>query len=844
MDAFNIPIQELNDKGVNTDLLIRLLQLIHTPEDCTGIYDAILLMRDSARDILGLAPSSSTLNELASLLSSVCKNSSHLPRHKIRADMNAMTGRYEDYPLYSLLTQDGAMNEHHVFWWGFRRITGIILTAIWVSNKSWHSIPSEYVDLVNSLRIIRRDKKSSKLFSIVGEAESLQDVIDQLANVSARNNLATAVRALALIILESIPEFSYQETKATYKPFPPSIKIDNSVPAGQNPTDIPPSSELENALPTQTKVIQAPSQLADCGDISPDSKFKEIERIILGENPTDSDKSTAESFREILKVLLFDESIFDQLDSVFQAIEPLLPIAAEFDKRYTDVWARWSTTIRVVRDLLRKSFTRPSVTPSENYKRKTFPNPWHGKIGKFPFITCLIAEINHKPSSGLLPAKAILLIKFYGRYRNDGIFSPNYYFYDKFLADTIRKFCNSTRILLGMEFIPAWPGSSPAEWRTEFLSLEPRVAPDRRFVSDYPSRTPFDVLHALIITLRLVSNDEPESSPITLLENPPSAQPKYLPPHDRRTTVVTQPLKERYSRSGRKLSVGPAFDIFHQQHARPDSNTVALAPDAIHVIPQQDTAADQPAQPAAVQSLEIRYTNYRTAMDNQRLPWTWDCLNRFEIIALRNALKESADLEHSTNSERHGAFLVWLLLATGQTIEQILQLGLGSSPSNRGALLFGPIYRRNIHSPPYAFHPNKEQSTLLYGHAEFIDLPLSPPFPALVAELGLIDSSVKPINQQHNIGTCLKLNELEADKAVRQFLEAHRTRSMRLLPGRIRNVLGAEIMRVSNDPVATHHLTALPSDLPPSGVYYTSFSNDVLTTIYKEAFTRIFGESA
>lgn len=184
MAAFKIPTQELKDKGVNTDQFFKLLQLIHAPEDCTGIYDAIFLMKDAARDILSLAPSSPKLNELASLLSSVCKNSGHLPRDKTPFDMNAMTGRYEDYPLYSLLTQDGAMNEHHVFLWGFRRITGIILTAIWASDKSWHPIPSEYADLVTSLRIIRRDKKSSKLFSIVGEAKSLQDVIDQLANLS------------------------------------------------------------------------------------------------------------------------------------------------------------------------------------------------------------------------------------------------------------------------------------------------------------------------------------------------------------------------------------------------------------------------------------------------------------------------------------------------------------------------------------------------------------------------------------------------------------------------------------------------------------------------------------
>lgn len=838
MAAFNIPIQELKDKGVNTDQLVKLLQLIHAPQDCTGIYDAIWLMRESVSSLVGFAPSSSTLNELALLLKSVCKTIGHLPRHKTGADMNAMMGRYEDHPLYSLLTQEGTMNESIAFGCGFKRTIGIILTAIWVSNKSWNPVPSEYAVLVSKLRIIRRENKSNKLFSIVCEAESLQNVIDRLASESSRNDLTTAVGDLAVKIQASIPEFSYQETKAHNRPFSPDPETCNSLPAEHTSIDAAPFHEPGNALPTHT----APP-IADSAEIGPDSKFKVIERIILGENPSDADAATAESFREILKVLMFDESIYDQLGSVLQTIEPLLPIAAEFDKRYTDVWIRWASTIPVVLDILR-NLPHSSVTSPNNQKGKINLNPWHRKIGKFPFITCLNAEINHKPSTGLLPAKAILLIRFYSRYRNDGIFSPDFYPYEKFLADTIRKFCNSSRSLLGMESIPAWSGSSPAEWRTTFLSLGIRFAPDKRFVSYYPNRSPFDALYALYKTLLFVSNDKPNHSPPTQQESPFPTQPQYSPPHDRRTTVVNQPTEERYSSSGRKLSVGPSFDLFHEQPTRPDINTAALAPDAVRVVPQQATAADQPVNLAAIQSLEVRYTNYRSAMDNQRLPWSWDCLNHFEISALRSALNESADLEHATISEKLGAFFVWLLLATGQTIEQILQLGLVNSTNNRGSILPGPIYRRYIHPPPYAFHPSKEQSSFLLGHAEYIDIALPPPFPALIGELGLTDSSVKLIKQQHNLGEHLKLKEQEADKVVRQFLEAHRTRTMRLLPGRIRNVLGAEIMRISNDPVATHHLTALPSDMPPSGVYYTSFSRDVLKRIYEEALTRIFGESA
>lgn len=312
-----------------------------------------------------------------------------------------------------------------------------------------------------------------------------------------------------------------------------------------------------------------------------------------------------------------------------------------------------------------------------------------------------------------------------------------------------------------------------------------------------------------------------------------------------RTSVIAQPLAEHESLSSRdKRPRHPTFAYFRRQTPDSDSSAEGLAPRAIHVITQPETPSDHPTSPHAIQSLDVRYSNYRTAMDNQRLPWQWDCLNAFEIKALRAALLASSERQGAPQSEKHGAFIVWLLLTTGQTIEEILHFGLGRNQTNRSAIAAGPIYIRNIIAPPHSFVPKSGQQNHLHSHSPSVALALPGPFPMLVSELGLVDSNIALIKSQLTIGACLNLDKERAERAVRSFLENHRTRSFRLLPGRIRNVLSKEIMRATNDPVATHILSSLPTDMPPAGVYYTSYSKEHLENIYAAAVALVLGEDA
>jgi hypothetical protein len=615
----------------------------------------------------------------------------------------------------------------------------------------------------------------------------------------------------------------------------------------------------------------------------------DIVKMIRGTNPTEFDRRTVGTFREILMVISFGDFPADQLDIALKSIEQLMPIVKELSPIYTETWEQWTTTILKVRGLLNNIFPN------------AIQDKWRGQLKDSPLISCITSEIKANAPTGLLPAKAIVLIRFYAKLVKNPSELENSKFQifhvfnaENNLADTIRKCCTLKwkHRELAQEYLPSWPSDSPEKWIESFIKNSkrmPKYYPDPHRPRSYN----LDFIHTILETLNFTSSKSDnmasrgaahlfesgksqfttqpnknvdvieakvtsDTDAATLdvvaikqinsvsLQQIPYRPTEELasPPTTKSFSVTTRPSHERISRSGKSQSVRPSLNLFQKLPSYEDADSDSIAPELQTVEPVQDTPADQPNQLAVIQSLEVRYTNYRTAMDNQRLPWSWDCLNIFEVAALTQALKESADVQDSSVLEKQGAFFVWLLLVTGQSIDQLLKFGLTHAIDLQGALLCGPIYRRFISSPPHAFQPNEQEKVLLRHHAEFIDLQLVPPFPLICRELGLIDPKIKPINHYQNIGTYLKLDVSGAESAIRQFLEQHRTRGLRLLPGRIRNVLNAELMKVSHDPVATHLLSSLPSDMPPAGVYYTSYSEDALQRIYDQATARIFGKQS
>lgn len=555
--------------------------------------------------------------------------------------------------------------------------------------------------------------------------------------------------------------------------------------------------------------------------------------------PIEGDKEQR-ILKEILWVLSIprlDANIAETLNLFSVALSSLaqvIPIAESLDEQNAALWHNWATTIPSIQDSL---LARGAASGRNPKPPKTF-------------LPGLIAPLADGAPSGLLPAKAVWLIGRHLRYEEEEVnFAERFNLFSRDeednLANTIRKCCTLRwkHLDLARQYLPDWPGNSAPEWKLDFLkcaSSAPRYSSEYWGGADF-IRTMASILHA-------VSN---KTTAGVIQCGETSSQQENVPPEGHRhnqeirTSVITRlpaehntftPRNER----PRRLS----FTYFRKPIPDADSNSEGLAPKVIHATPQTETPSDQPTSLPVVQSLEVRYSNYRTAMDNQRLPWQWNCLNAFEIKAVRAALTASSKKLEAPLSEKHGAFIVWLLLTTGQTIEEILHFGLGGSQGNRSAIVAGPIYMRSLYAPPHSFAPKSAQQIYLKSHSPAVALALPSPFPTLAVELGLIDSNMALNKGQSTIGYCLNLDIEQAEKAVRLFLENYRTRSFRLLPGRVRNVLSNEIMRTSNDPVATHLLSALPTDTPPSGVYYTSYSQERLERIYAAAMATVFGGGA
>lgn len=215
---------KLKDPSVNVDQLVRLLELIHAPEDLQGLRRAAWQMQYSARAGSALAPKAAALIELLKLAHGLCVNL-NLKFDRSNQDENDMIGRYSEYPLYSLFTQDERVAETDVLARGFHRSTGIVLANIWLSNTVWHPIPNQYAELVNQLRIIRRDRKSSKLFSIIDSSKNLEGLISALSAEPKRNHLAFSLCDLAIKLHEAtvgkyVPQTNISST-------PPKIELDD-----------------------------------------------------------------------------------------------------------------------------------------------------------------------------------------------------------------------------------------------------------------------------------------------------------------------------------------------------------------------------------------------------------------------------------------------------------------------------------------------------------------------------------------------------------------------------------------------------------------------------------------
>lgn len=569
----------------------------------------------------------------------------------------------------------------------------------------------------------------------------------------------------------------------------------------------------------------------------------------LADTDADVGISSANTFREITGVLDISPELAGWLETALHTILELLPIVQAFDQDNKPVWENWESTILKVQAILQ--------SPPQN----SFSKP---KLKTTSYLSSWITPIHPLAPSGILPAKAVWLIGRRMHYiqgkTGNGVRSRLFtQFQEEYLANTLRKCSTLKWAQLGFAkfYIPSWPSSSPLAWTNSVKEKAQLLSSHySSYTSDFdfirtlykilkhlsPSSVPLptfptkiELLTKMAVILRNISLSQQLFNGSNI-EQHPSRDPTE---DDTDIFILSRPS---HTVARHRPSSRPSFQYFQEPVSSDEVDTLALDPDSLYVEPQGDTPADEPLPLPALESLDVRYSNYRTSMDNQRLPWTWGRLNHFEIAALREAILQTTNQYSTATPPSQGAFITWLMLSTGQGIEQILKISLSETRSAYGCLMSGPTYRRLIPTPPKAYKPSADEKTLLNAHSQYIDVLLAPPFPPHIFELGLTNGKVVPIEKFPTIGAYLKVDASDAEKCVREFLEGNRTRKLRLLPGKIRLALATEIMRMSNDHVATHLISALPTDMPPSGVYYTTYSTLALRDIYQIALANIFGE--
>lgn len=561
--------------------------------------------------------------------------------------------------------------------------------------------------------------------------------------------------------------------------------------------------------------------------------FAEIQKA-LEESP--SYQSIANLPWELRRLVGIPDSIgLATLDTFLGTLLPIISTAAELDAKNQDYWIAIQNQIPYFRSFLRSFYSAPHLWEISPSGSKIL-------VKDYPYYLSLMSPSPPEAGQRLIALKALLLIGDYADYYNLEIafLSDRYTFHPDDLnnvANALRKCSDPAwkQFHLLLEHVPEWPGLGAETWRVNFLQSVINLPRSWRR-RDYPG--PYDYLFCLYNIADfvkpepeidqgsvIVTNDQNLSAPegvthTDVVAHTPSSWPRFSP--------VT----------GREVLAKPEIHTFRRQRSTSEENTEGNAPEIISAYPQESVASDEPVKVQAIEALEVRYTNYRTAMDNQRLPWTWDCLNPFEVRALIASLSQPCDPTDKYNIQCK--FIVWLILVTGQPLAEILNFALMDQigGTQGTGLIQGRLWQRRIPLPSQAFVPKAHQAASLGSHTETVTFELPECVTNLAAMLGL--QNTYPVTHNHiRLGGALRLDVEKAEQITRGYLELLRGRELRLLLGRLRKVLSKEIMRVTQSAVLTHLITALPTDAPPSGIYYSAFPVERVQAAYDEAVRRI-----
>jgi len=523
-----------------------------------------------------------------------------------------------------------------------------------------------------------------------------------------------------------------------------------------------------------------------------------------------------EAAEEIQTTTSFPEHI-EGLSNVLGLILPLMPLVKIVDGSNKKVWGKWESTIPELKIRARKY--------EDNIKNKRKPgkskNPWLYRRPKQPLLA-LLADDSEKSDEKLKlrmpPLKATMLSAFYNM-------KYGYKELSKLeeLCAAIRTNRGPSKNTLIQKHIPEIKGHNDFEWPTNVFSADfpiilPMLTDDFRIRYEYP---PADYwLHQFRKVLEILYASE----------NPPTQFDIEFDDSDNDDLYdIDNKGKPK------KTSYGKRIKIYIKPQETEDFSDKISEPDIETAVILEETLADELAVSLPSLNLEVKYTNYRTALENQSLPYTWDQLNNFEIYTLINAIRES-DL---SNDEEYikGGFLSWLLLTTGQPLQDLLSF-IWLNENSNGLANNGAWVRTvpELHKP---FKPDSTQVNFLSEHSPNILLYLPRPFPKIMSDK--ISQVTKNNNTSQSVSDAFDIEYNKGEEYVRKFLlEQRSTRQARLMPARIRRVLSNNILQDTGDKVLTYILTGINPDSHHTGNYYTYFPRSFIQDKYKNTINNIF----
>ncbi|MBM5571569.1 MULTISPECIES: site-specific integrase [Deefgea] len=230
----------------------------------------------------------------------------------------------------------------------------------------------------------------------------------------------------------------------------------------------------------------------------------------------------------------------------------------------------------------------------------------------------------------------------------------------------------------------------------------------------------------------------------------------------------------------------------------------------------------------------LRSARYRSAMDNQFLPWAWPHLNRFETREIIEFLHQDSDQPDS----QIAVMLCVLSIVCGLNYQELGDIRIVNHFDPHAEYLQLCIseaaWMRRFPTLPGRFKPNEQQQKILAPFTEQHRLPLPELAIQLLSDLCGSKTGV--------LADIIKMKRAEQiEDVMRGYLTQVRARNrkVRVRPARLRAILFDVLMQNSGDDINSSLVINSDEHSPSVALYYYSAPQQTLISRYQDALEKI-----